>query len=668
MYGSQTGYRLAKLNLRVQLNLIVIPRSYFSVKQQKIKREFGYWDKDENVKEFLKEIQTKLNLNSAEDWDKLKQREIRELGGDYLVTKYPLYKLKLKGCPELSESKFKIRAKNNKKPNGYWDSEENIKIFIKDLIKKCNITNYLDINKLSTKDLIKFGGNRLLSKFSLKNIKERIYSDNILADDFWKQSENVEYLLHKIKQENDLNSVKKWRELSEESLKELVQNRIIFELYSLNELESIAFPNDKNNKQSLKKPNGFWKNEENILEFISTLKEFYNIETNDQWNKITRKQIKNLGGGRLLELYSLEQIKKLEFDYNQKDNYKNVNKREFGFWKNEENILTFISKLKNMYKLEKPEDLFALDCKKINALDGGNNLLKNLSLFELKVKIFPEFKNLSFFQYRKKNQKIPANYWKNHDNIQQFIHELALKYNLKSSNDWNELSSKQIKDFGGKSIFKHFSLFELKCLACPELDKFSHLPKNQPKPDGFWDKFDNIQGFLNSLRIRYKINSENDWYRISREQIIQSGGGSLLCKYSLYELLSFVKPDILNQNENYLNSFKRSSQRELFLKLHDVYPNYELIEDFYHAELSRISGFSIQFDIFIPEKNLAFEYHGIQHYEDTSSIGLGSLEMYQTRDFEKLQLCLKNNIQLVIIPYSWDKSLASLLQIINSHL
>ena len=55
---------------------------------------------------------------------------------------------------------------------------------------------------------------------------------------------------------------------------------------------------------------------------------------------------------------------------------------------------------------------------------------------------------------------------------------------------------------------------------------------------------------------------------------------------------------------------KRSEQRELFLYVLNLFPNDEVIEDYFHEELTRISGAPVQFDIFIPSKSIAIEYHG----------------------------------------------------------
>jgi len=65
-------------------------------------------------------------------------------------------------------------------------------------------------------------------------------------------------------------------------------------------------------------------------------------------------------------------------------------------------------------------------------------------------------------------------------------------------------------------------------------------------------------------------------------------------------------------------------------------------------------------DIFIPNLNLAFEFHGEQHFQEITSGGFSPLEFQKFRDLEKIQLCEKHAIKLIIIPYWWDNNIETL--------
>lgn len=61
-----------------------------------------------------------------------------------------------------------------------------------------------------------------------------------------------------------------------------------------------------------------------------------------------------------------------------------------------------------------------------------------------------------------------------------------------------------------------------------------------------------------------------------------------------------------------------------------------------------------KFDFFLPDYNLAIEYNGEQHYIDKKD-RFDSLEKTQQRDRQKQNYCLKEGIELLIIPY-WEYS------------
>ena len=69
-------------------------------------------------------------------------------------------------------------------------------------------------------------------------------------------------------------------------------------------------------------------------------------------------------------------------------------------------------------------------------------------------------------------------------------------------------------------------------------------------------------------------------------------------------------------------------------------------------------------DIFIPSKQLAFEYQGEQHYYDIYA--LGNLWSQKSKDEEKRIACKDKGITLIEIPYWWDKEKSSLMATIQA--
>merc|ERR1712137_9825 len=63
-------------------------------------------------------------------------------------------------------------------------------------------------------------------------------------------------------------------------------------------------------------------------------------------------------------------------------------------------------------------------------------------------------------------------------------------------------------------------------------------------------------------------------------------------------------------------------------------------------------------DVWIPQLNLAVEFHGKQHYQDVPLFG--PLELYQQRDALKREACRQSGIRLMEVPYWWDNQANSL--------
>ena len=564
-------------------------------------------------------------------------------------------------------ARYYSTTKHAKKEIGYWKQEENVENFLQKLKLELNLKTPLDWNSVTHKEIHNHGGGSLFRDYTLYNLKclgcpegKSIFNNKIPG--YWKKEENIKQYLRILKEKLNLNTINDWNSLTKEQILSNGGNKLL-KNNSLYEIKCIGCPEGKSIflHESNMKIRGYWNNKEYIKHFIEKLRNTLNLDNSiKKWDSIQQSDVVNLGGSMLLKKYSMYDIRcmgcpegKLIFKSSQ-------TRKVSGFWQNEENIKEFLMELKEKLNLNSIEDWNSLTKQQI-ILHGGSRLLGIYSVFEIKCFACPEGK--SFFD--KSIEKKPMNYWKSKENIQEFLCYLKEKLKLNSPNDWNLITTNQIRIHGGTQLLKFYSLYEIKCLGCPEGKSIFFHEANKKSSD-YWDHSENIQLFLNNFTKTYQINSMDDWNRISLSQIRSYGGSGLLSKYSKLDLIK--KQFNLHSNEinvsNNQISGTRSTQRWLFLQIQTLFPGEEIIEDYFHNDLSRNSKFSIQFDIFLVDRNIAFEYHGRQHYEDIPS-GFAPLEMYKCRDLEKESLCKKFGVSLIIIPYWWDNSLASLREIIN---
>ena len=620
-----------------------------------------------SITNFLLKLKQKYNFNTPEDWNSITTSHIKSNGGSDILQNYSLYEIKCLACPE-GKSIFEIN-KNTKKTRGYWENQENIQNFLLQLKQKYNLNTPEDWNSITTTQISINGGMRLLRKYSLYELKclacpegESIFRtrNKLKTRGYWENKENIQNFLFKLKQKYNLNTPEDWNSITTSLIKSNGGTTLLRN-HSMYDLKYMACPEGKLMYNNPKQTSGYWDNEENVLQFLSTIKEKYNLNTPEDWNSITNLKIQSNGGSTLLRKYSIYELKCLACPEG-KLKFKNPY-QDSGYWEIKENVQQFLKEIQKKYNLNTPEDWNSINKKQIQSNYGGTTLLSKYSMYELKCMAFPEGKS-------KFNPKQVSRYWEIRENVLQFLKEIQQKYNLNTPEDWNSISHRHIRSNGGGTLLNKYTMYELKCLACPEV-KTKFKNSNQVKSSGYWENQENIEVFFAKLKEKYNLNTLEDWNRISKHQILSQGGNWLFnSKYNnvkvKIELENPKKTKYISCSKLISGSlYKRSSQRWLFLQIQKLFPNEEIVEDYFHSDISRLSGFNVQFDVYMIEKKIAIEYHGKQHYEDLS-IAFGSLEAYQCRDLEKEKLCLEHGIQLIVIPYWWDNKLNSLREYLYS--
>ena len=481
---------------------------------------------------------------------------------------------------------------------------------------------------------------------------------------YWNNQKNIQRYLTELREKLQLKTTKDWDKLTYDKIR-INGGSSLLKNYSTLQIKTMGCPDLAKTKQKTKKPIRFWENKENVKKFLIEVGKKYNYYSPDDWNKLTTKQIQKEGGSRVLKIYSIYELKCLgNPDVELKYSNDSLNKlKSKGYWDNKENLQNFINKIKKKLNLKTTEDWDKISSSQVKKL-GGGTLLQNYSMFDVRCMGCYEYK-LKFGSKQIKSK----GFWEKKENILNFLNELKQKYNLNTSDDWNKLTQQQIKDNGGVRLVNIYSMFEIRCIGCSEYQlKYSHKMKYKKKPSGYWENDENIIQFLHYFKEKQNLKNIEDWNRISLAQIRYHGGSQILTKYSKDEIIKIANKDfkILHTNLDPIErANQRSAQRWLFLQVQKLFPQDEIIEDYFHAEMTRKTGFSCQFDIFLVQRNIALEYHGEQHYFDIPS-AFSSLEMYKSRDKEKEKLCKQFNVHLIIIPYWWNKSLESLKNTIHS--
>lgn len=141
--------------------------------------------------------------------------------------------------------------------------------------------------------------------------------------------------------------------------------------------------------------------------------------------------------------------------------------------------------------------------------------------------------------------RVPRSYWNSIKNRRNFLDELAIKLDIKKSNDWGKISHRHFNEFGGRSLLSYFNGSLFCCLQSVykgqernlidsllteiiwERKWFSNLPRF---PKEHWSSIENCRTFVNNIASDLNVITPRDWRRVTLTIIRNTGGQVILLK------------------------------------------------------------------------------------------------------------------------------------------
>jgi hypothetical protein len=230
-------------------------------------------------------------------------------------------------------------------------------------------------------------------------------------------------------------------------------------------------------------------------------------------------------------------------------------------------------------------------------------------------------------------------------------------FNVKKPQEWYNIAYKAIRNDNicGQILMDKYSGSFRNALQAmyPDFEwqqwRFVHVAK------GYWKDPNNVRQYMDHITKEFDIKNLDDWYGFCDDHIIAYGGATLLKYYgSLFDLLKSIYSHHNWDKEKWNNSSTSKKSQHLLLKrVKNLFRGETVLENHLHPNLLyEGSNKQMQLDIFIPDRNIALEYQGMQHYKMVSMFG--GYHSQQIRDFEKKKACKELGIELICIPYWWD--------------
>ena len=561
----------------------------------------------ERKREFMDKLFGVLDYKRQEDWYNLSRSDVLDNGGSSMFGDGKTSNVMELLMDVYPDKKWDI-CNFKRFPRGFWTNEGNRKQFLEHLAVRLGIKEPRDWCGVSYKKVVDNGGSSLLLRYG--NLK------NILIANF------PQY------------SWEKW-----------FQDR-----------------SDNDNSVVNKKKRNYWDDIDNQRAFMDDLGKKIGVKRLEDWNGVAKKVVLEHSGAPMIRKYSnMQELLETIYPHHEW----NVLDRKIvprTFWKDSKNHRMLLDSVIKKLNLSSPLELTSIS--KQTILDNGARSLFYYysNLYDAVKSIYPEY-NWNPLDFK----PLPKNFWKDKSIQRLWMDKFAKDNSITSHEQWKEVNSRDIHDAGGRSILSQYpSFIQMLSELYPEYNWNIHRDR-KVVPRGHWESRRNIVKFINEFKKQHNITDPSDWERVSKLQLSAAGGSGLLDKYkSIHNILEKAFPDEDWNTVNFSSKRKKAAQRYLFQQIRKIIGNIEVVEEYIHEELARESGFGAEFDIYIPSLQIAIEYQGEHHYKDIPAFG--PVELYQERDIEKVTLCKKHNIHLVIIPYWTSMESDAILSQLSSQL
>jgi hypothetical protein len=606
---------------------------------------------------FFDWIAENLSIKCEEDWYNIKYKDISHYGGSELLKqKYngsPSYALKII-YPEIDWQVFRFHSV----PKDYWNYREHRRKYFDWIADMLSISLSEDWYNITYEQIVSLKGRGLLGYYNGSHASALmdIYPETdwqpwrfqrLPKNHFTNSNDNKFANGTKLSDSNDYNHD------TSEHQKLLERDR------SLVRDESLGW-----NKRMKRH---YWKDLSNMRSYFDWIAEELNVHKVEDWYQIDYRDIVDRGGSTLIDsYYSGSKSDALMNCYVDTD----WHPWRFGivpddYWNDIDNRRKFFEYLGDKLSLTF-DDWYDITRKSIFEQGGGGLLRIYSSPGSALMSAFPEF---SWEPW--KFQTSVKEHWSIEENRRSYLDYIAEKLQLKGVDDWYEVSPSDFDKLGGYSL----------------VDNRYH--GNHSKaimsiyPDVAWQpwRFVSMARKLDPSRLGDYISWLEDkmgsnamqWQGITRQFAEDMVGKTFISKFggSMVKILEKFYPHYSwNAMEWYLNG-KSRSQRLLYDMMRKLVKNNVEIEmEYRFLAFKSIANFSL--DIWIPGKNLAVEYHGIQHFMDHGfvhlDVGLGT---QKKRDRYRKEACTFMNIHLMEIPFWWtlnDLAISSLLRKVKSPL
>ena len=453
----------------------------------------------------------------------------------------------------------------------FFKSIENQNNYLEYLYHKFEFKSFDDWYKISIKKIRQNNGNTLIENYS-NDIKKMLIF--LFPNYPWNFNNEINFnilsshrmIMEKIFIKLNLKTKKDWEKITKSKFISKGGEKILnFYQNDVQKMFSSIYPNEDWNFDVSNWAMDSFQSIDFQRNFMEKLFLKLNLKSIEDWNSVSKEDLIENGGKRLLNHYKNDMKKLLSSLFPDKS-HNNINdKFSMEYFQSHSNQLNFMNNLFRELKLTRLDDWVRITRKKLRQ-NGGNNLLLLYSnnMKKLLNSIYPQHR----FYFNDLKIECDKLYFKSIYNQGVFMNYLFKKLKLKSYEDWKNIKKEKFLRFGGKELLKSYSKDLRKLLSTIYVNYPWHFDQYHRKGKEYFQSLENRQKFMDYLFNYFQLKSLDDWIYLSQREFIINGGKNLMFYYrNFHSLLREVYPHFPWHFETKIIIQFRKQMQKLFVKL-----------------------------------------------------------------------------------------------------
>lgn len=427
-----------------------------------------FWDDPHNHTRYLKWLGKKLGIKRITDWYNVRNEDFLEnRGGGFLEHYYGSHYYALKAnFPHHSWKAWLFHQASN----GFWHDLQNCAEYVTWFEKQKKFKTIEGWYNITQDDVYEMHGAGLLTHFdcSVQRLIQAVYPNHDwkpwlfvqVPKNFWPERENRIAYMKWLEARLGYKKPEDWYQVSKldfiknqgASLMQFGHKtvKLIRELYPKRQWLPWKF------KQVYQ---GYWNEPSNRIAYLRWLEKRLGYKVAEDWKQVKRHDFVRHDGGTMFstfyhddphlvvkELYPEAKVAPWEF-----------HKTSVGFWNEPENCRAYLDWLGNRLGFRAMEDWYKVKRNDFYKHNGGGFIKRFKTAYRALNDAYPDCDWLPW-----KFENVPVGFWQDETNRKWYLGWLAEQLELKSADDWQSLTAKDLRQNSGDRLLPKFTLKEIR--------------------------------------------------------------------------------------------------------------------------------------------------------------------------------------------------------------